>query len=84
MTAARAFSDTPAARTTWRLITRTLSSPTAAHGQFWLLRDAARQAEHHGRLAAQMFQPGGEPPPGIITISESHHNPRYQAFPPAG
>ena len=33
---------------------------------------APRQAEHHDRLAAQVPQPGGEPTPGIITISEHH------------
>jgi hypothetical protein len=35
---------------------------------------AARQAEHHRRLATQVPQPGGQPPPGLITISENHHN----------
>ena len=45
---------------------------------------APRQAQHHDRLAAQMPQPGREPPPRIITISEHHHNSSWKAFPQPG
>jgi len=45
---------------------------------------APRQAEHHDRLAAQVPQPGGEPTPGIITISEHHDSPSREACSPPG
>ena len=38
-------------------------------------RDAApRQAQDNDRLAPQVPQPGGKPPPRIITIGENHHD----------
>ena len=38
-------------------------------------RDAApRQAQDNDRLAPQVPQPGGQPPPRIITIGENHHD----------
>ncbi len=36
---------------------------------------APRQAQHNDKLAAQVTQPGGKPPSGIITISENHDSP---------
>jgi hypothetical protein len=35
---------------------------------------APRQAEHDDGLTPQVPQPGGTPPPGIITIGENHNN----------
>ena len=38
----------------------------------------ARPSEHHDRLPPQMPQPGGKPPPGIITITETITTPHHQ------
>ena len=45
---------------------------------------AARQAQDNDRLAPQVPQPGGKPPPRIITIGENHHDSSRQASPQPG
>ena len=53
-----------------------IQRPTQRPSHLRRYRDASpRQAQYHDRLAAQIPQPGGESPPGIITISENHIDP---------
>jgi hypothetical protein len=42
---------------------------------------APRQAEHDDGLTPQVPQPGGKPPPGIITIGETMTTPRDKLSP---